>query len=347
MEIGEFLSRWCVWLLSVSFPICEKTLTWILMFHLYQRCFSKLAVLVFYSADKKKKKVTVSAEWLCWSWCVIWLLFVRWKTDTHNLFVKTVLAQLKNTSKDTDNVLSKVQQTRAQIYAQMVPRIQGRGRGEREPFHVVICGAVAAYGCELIHWHRFDLKFQDVDGYTCSTFPTKKPHECCLDVSVGRKTLGSENFSGIEKKIKKQNCFFGHVCLGGNKVWATWAKQTNTRTKTLCGQWTTLLTFNTTHMFIFSSLDCNLRLLLTFHSSSANSKLIQNAAAFAPTKTYRCSLIIPVCGSLHWLPWFSGFMLNPSINYIQRSGYLPPPNVHRYFHHSWCVLLIWAVPHLL
>lgn len=219
----------------------------------------------------------------------------------------------------------------------MVPRIQGWGRGEREPFHLVICGAVAA----------FDLKFQDVDGYTCSTFPTKKPHECCLDVSVGRKTLGSENFSGIEKKIKKQNCFFGHVCLGGNKVWATWAKQTNTRTKTLCGQWTTLLTFNTTHMFIFSSLDCNLRLLLTFHSSSANSKLIQNAAAFAPTKTYRCSLIIPVCGSLHWLPWFSGFMLNPSINYIQRSGYLPPPNVHRYFHHSWCVLLIWAVPHLL
>lgn len=101
------------------------------------------------------------------------------------------------------------------------------------------------------------------------------------------------------------------------------------------------------HTFIFSSLDCNLRLLLTFHSSSANSKLIQNAAAFAPTKTYRCSLIIPVCGSLHWLPWFSGFMLNPSINYIQRSGYLPPPNVHRYFHHSWCVLLIWAVPHLL
>lgn len=90
----------------------------------------------------------------------------------------------------------------------MVPRIQGRERGEREPFHLVICGAVAA----------FDLKFQDVDGYTCSTFPTKKPHECCLDVSVGRKTLGSENFSGIEKKIKKQNCFFGHVCLGGNKV---------------------------------------------------------------------------------------------------------------------------------
>lgn len=158
-----------------------------------------------------EKKVTVSAEWLCWSWCVIWLLFA-----------KTVLAQVKNTSKDKDNVLSKVQQTRAQIYAQMLPRIQGRGRGERELFHVVICGAVAAYGCELIRWDRFDLKFQDADGYTCSTFPTKKPHECCLDVSVGKKTLGSENFSGIKKKFKNQNCFFGHVCLGGNKVFEIW-----------------------------------------------------------------------------------------------------------------------------
>lgn len=121
--------------------------------------------------------------------------------------VKNRHTQLKNTSKDTDNVLSKAQQTRAQIYAQMVPRIQGRGRGEREPFHVVICGAVAAYGCELIHWDRFDLKFQDVDGYTCSNFPTKKSHECCLDVSVGRKTLGSENFSGIKKNLRNKTAF--------------------------------------------------------------------------------------------------------------------------------------------
>lgn len=170
--------------------------------------------------------MTLSAEWLCWSWCVIWLLFVRWKTDTHNLFVKTVLAQLKNTLKDTDNVLSKVQQT----WAQFMPRWYLINKDEDQEkenfFNVVICGAVAACGCELIHWDRFDLKFQDVDSNTCSTFPTKKSHECCLELSVGRKTLGSENFSGIKKEFKKQNYFFGHVCLSGNKV-----LETNTRTK--------------------------------------------------------------------------------------------------------------------
>lgn len=169
---------------------------------------------------------------------------------------------MKNTLKDTDNVLSKVQQT----WAQFMPRWYLINKDEDEEkenfFNVVICGAVAAYGCELIHWDRFDLKFQDVDSNTCSTFPTKKSHECCLELSVGRKTLGSENFSGIKKEFKKQNYFFGHVCLSGNKVLEIWnLSETNKyKNKTLCGQWTAVLTFSTTHMFIFSSLDCNLRL---------------------------------------------------------------------------------------
>lgn len=117
------------------------------MFHLYQRCFSKLAVLVFYSADKKK------SDRQCRMAVLVLMCYLAAVCQVKNRHTQSVC---QNSFGTTEKHFKRYRQrfvkgSAAQIYAQMVPRIQGRGRGEREPFHVVICGAVAAYGCELIH----------------------------------------------------------------------------------------------------------------------------------------------------------------------------------------------------
>lgn len=301
MEIGEFLSRWCVWLLSVSFPICEKTLTWILMFHLYQRCFSKLAVLVFYSADKKKK-----SDRQCRMAVLVLMCYLAAVCQVKNRHTQSVCQNsFGTTEKHFKRYRQRFVKGSADTSTNLCPDGTSYTRTRTRRKRTFSCGYLWSSGCLWVWTDSLRQIWFEISGcwrLHLQHLPYKKSHECCLDVSVGRKTLGSENFTGIEKNLRNKTAFLDTFASVETKFlnFETWAKQTNTRTKTLCGQWTTLLTFNTTHMFIFSSLDCNLRLLLTFHSSSANSKLIQNAAAFAPTKTYSCSLIIPVCGSLHF-----------------------------------------------
>lgn len=221
MEIGEFLSRWCVWLLSVSFPICEKTLTWILMFHLYQRCFSKLAVLVFYSADKKKKKWP-SVPNGCVGLDVLFGCCLSGEKQTHTICLSKQFWHNWKT-------LQKIQTTFCQRFSRHEHKFMPRWYlvyedEDEEKENLFMWLFVEQWLLMGVNWFtETDLiwNFRMLTATPAAT-SLQKVTWMLFRCLCRKKNIRIRKFYWNWKKFKKQNCFFGHVCLGGNKVFELW-----------------------------------------------------------------------------------------------------------------------------